>query len=300
MGHGVMDEANPLFVPMGLAHRMWADVDLVLGIGSRVEFPLLQWGTDGVNLVQINTDVDELDRHEIGALGIHGDAAEVVPLLLERLADVQRPNRRAELEAQRAEFFADIAYLEPQLSYLAAIHDALPDDAILVEDVTQMTFVAHFAYQFNQPRTFLSSGFAGTLGAGTATGIGAKAGAPNRVVVTITGDGGFLFTATELASAVQHRIRAITVVFNDSAYGNVRRIQQERFGAERTIASTLVNPDIVAFAKSFGCLGLRAYGPHELGDALRTAMAHDGPVVIEVPVGQVPSPWPFIVMPRTR
>ena len=111
---------------------------------------------------------------------------------------------------------------------------------------------------------------------------------------------GFLFPATELASAVQHDIRVITVVFNDNAFGNVRRIQQERFGVERTIASTLVNPDIVAFAESFGCLGLQARDPHELGDALRTAMAHDGPVVIEVPVGEVPSPWPFIVLPRVR
>ena len=137
------------------------------GIGSRIEFPLLQWGTEGVNLIQINTDVDELDRHGIGALGIHGDAAEVVPLLLDRLADVQRPDRRVPSWPRSAPSSSrDIAYLEPQLSYLAAIRDALPDDAILVEDVTQMTFVAHFAYQFNQPRTFLSSGFAGTLGAG--------------------------------------------------------------------------------------------------------------------------------------
>jgi acetolactate synthase I/II/III large subunit len=300
MGHGVMDETGPLFAPMGLAHRMWADVDLVLGIGSRLEFPLLQWGSAGVNLIQINTDADELDRHQIGALGIHGDAAEVVPLLLERLADVRRPSRRDELNARRSEFYNDIAHLEPQLSFLAAIRDALPDDAIIVEDVTQMTFVAHFAYQFNQPRTFLSSGFAGTLGAAVATGIGAKAGVPDRTVVTITGDGGFLFTATELASAAQHHIRHITVVFNDNAFGNVRRIQQERFGIERTIASTLINPDIVAFAESFGCLGLRADDPHELGDALRAAMSHDGPVVIEVPVGEVPSPWKFIVMPRVR
>jgi len=300
MGHGVLDESDPLFVPMGVAHRMWTEVDLVLGIGSRIELPLLQWGSAGVNLIQINTDHDELDRHRIGALGIHGDAAQVMPMLLDRLGELQRPDKRAELGARRAEFYNDISYLEPQLSYLAAIRDAVPDDAIIVEDVTQMTFVAHFAYQFNQPRTFLSSGFAGTLGAAVATGIGAKAGMPGRTVVTITGDGGFLFTATELASAVQHDIRAITLVFNDNAFGNVRRIQQERFGIERTIASTLVNPDIVAFAESFGCLGLRANDPHELGDALRTAMNHDGPVVIEVPVGEVPSPWPFIVMPRLR
>lgn len=300
MGHGVMDETDPLFVPLGLAHNMWADVDLVIGIGSRIEFPLLQWGTGGLDLIQINTDAAELDRHGIGALGIHGDAAEVVPMLLDRLGDLQRADRRAELESRRRQFFGDIAHLEPQLSYLAAIRDALPDDAIIVEDVTQLTFVAHFAYQFRQPRTFLSTGFAGTLGSGTAVGIGAKAGAPERTVVTITGDGGFLFTATELASAVQHRINAITIVVNDGAYGNVRRIQQERFGPERTIASTLVNPDIVAFAESFGCLGLRADDAHALGDALKTAIAHDGPVVIEVPIGEVPSPWPFIVMPRVR
>jgi acetolactate synthase-1/2/3 large subunit len=300
MGHGVMDETRHLFAPIGLAHRWWADLDLVLGVGSRIEFPLLQWGTSGLDLIQINTDLDELDRHGIGALGVHGDAAEVVPLLVERLGDLRRQDRRAELTAERAEFYNDVAHLEPQLSYLAAIRDALPDDAILVEDATQMTFVAHFAYQFRHPRTYLSTGFAGTLGAGVAAAIGAKAGAPDRTVVAVIGDGGFLFTATELASAVQHHIAAIMVVFNDNAYGNVRRIQQERFGVERTIASTLVNPDIVAFAESFGCLGLRAHDPHELGDALRKAMAHDGPVVIEVPVGEVPSPWPFIVMPRVR
>jgi len=300
MGHGVLDETDPLFVPIGLAHRMWADLDLVVGIGSRIEFPLLQWGTGNLDLIQINTDADELDRHGLGALGIHGDAAEVVPLLLERLHDLDRPDRRAELGAQRAEFFSNIAHLEPQLSYLAAVHDALPADAILVEDATQMTFVAHFAYQFRRPRTYLSTGFAGTLGSGVAAAIGAKAGAPERTVVALAGDGGFLFTATELATAVQHGIAAIIVVFNDNAYGNVKRIQQERFGAERTIASTLVNPDIVAFAESFGCLGLRANDPHELGDALRTAMASGRPSVIEVPVGEVPSPWPFIVMPRVR
>ena len=300
MGHGVVDEADPLFVPMGLAHRMWPDVDVVIGIGSRIEFPLLQWGTAGLDLIQVNTDRDELDRHGLGALGVHGDAAEVVPMLVERLTDLQRPDRRVELDGKRSAFFADIAGLEPQLSYLGAIRDAVPHDAIIVEDATQMTFVAHFAYQFRHPRTYLSTGFAGTLGSGVAAGIGAKAGAPARTVVTITGDGGFLFTATELASAVQHHIASITIVFNDSAYGNVRRIQQERFGPERTIASTLVNPDIVTFAESFGCLGLRANDPHELGDALKTAIAHDGPVVIEVPVGEVPSPWPFLVMPRVR
>jgi acetolactate synthase-1/2/3 large subunit len=275
MGHGVLDETDPHFVPIGLAHRTWADLDLVVGIGSRIEFPLLQWGYRQPRPHPDQHRTDELDRHGLGALGIHGDAAEVVPLLLERLHDLERPDRRAELGAQRAAFFDDIAHLEPQLSYLAAVHDALPADAILVEDATQMTFVAHFAYQFRQPRTTCRR-VRRWHPARVAAAIGAKAGAPERTVVALAGDGGFLFTATELATAVQHGIAAIIVVFNDNAYGNVKRIQQERFGAERTIVD-VVNPDIVAFAESFGCLGLRANDPYELGDAA-DAMASGRPV----------------------
>jgi acetolactate synthase-1/2/3 large subunit len=146
-----------------LAHRMWADVDLVLGIGSRIEFPLLQWGTDGVNLIQINTDADELDRHGHRRARNPRRRAEVVPMLLDRLADFSVPIVEAS-SARASRVLRRHRLLEPQLSYLAAIRDALPADAILVEDATQMTFVAHFAYQFRQPRTFLSTGFAGTLG----------------------------------------------------------------------------------------------------------------------------------------
>jgi acetolactate synthase-1/2/3 large subunit len=91
----------------------------------------------------------------------------------------------------------------------------------------------------------------------------------------------------------------VTVLFNDGAFGNVRRIQQERFGRE--IASDLANPDFVRFAESFGAMGLRASSPAELGQALRRAFTHrDGPTLIEVPVGALPSPWEFILMGRLR
>ena len=304
MGHGVMDADDPLFAPLPLAHDLWAGVDVVLGIGTRLEFPLLQWGRQGVTLVQVNTDAAELDRHRIGAVGLHGDAAAVVPLLVERLeerlAGNPRPDQRAAMADRRAAYAASIAHLQPQLGFLAALAQALPADAVLVEDVTQVTFAAHIAYPFRHPRTFLSTGFAGTLGSAVATAIGAKAAAPDRAVVALTGDGGFLFTATELASAVQHGIASVTVVFDDGAYGNVQRIQRERFGPGRTIASTLVNPDVVAFARSFGCYAERVDGPDGLGAALARALAHGGPAVLHVPVGTMPSPWPFLVMPPVR
>lgn len=300
MGHGVMDADDPLSIPMGVAHDLWAGVDLVIGIGSRIEFPLLQWGRGDLRLIQINTDWDELDRHNIGAIGLHGDATAVVAQLIGALAAEQRPDRRPEFAALKAEFRARIAHLEPQIGFLQAIESVLPADGIIVEDVTQVTFAAHFAYPFRRPRTLLSTGFAGTLGSAVATAIGTKAALPDRAVVAISGDGGFLFSATELASAVQHHIGAVTIVFDDGAYGNVRRIQQERYGPTRTIASSLVNPDFVAFARSFGAHGVRAESPGELGVALAAAVTKDLPTVIHVPVGPMPTPWPFILMPKVR
>ena len=119
-------------------------------------------------------------------------------------------------------------------------------------------------------------------------------------VVSITGDGGFMFTANEMATAVRHRIPLTAIVFTDGAFGNVRRIQQERFG-NRLIASDLANPDFVRFAESFGAAAERARNPQELRAALRRAFARrDGPTLIEVPVGPFPSPWEFIHMPQVR
>ena len=99
---------------------------------------------------------------------------------------------------------------------------------------------------------------------------------------------------------MQHGIPLVTLVFNDGAYGNVKRIQQQRFGADRTIASDLRNPDFVAFAESFGALGLRADGPDEVRPALERAFADGGPVVIDVAAPPMPDPWPWMIRRRAR
>ena len=119
-------------------------------------------------------------------------------------------------------------------------------------------------------------------------------------MLSIAGDGGFLFTSNELATAVHHRIPLTVIVFNDGAFGNVRRIQEEEFG-NRVIASDLTNPDFVHYAQSFGAEAERAHSPQQLRAALKRAFKHrDGPTLIEVPVPQMPSPWEFIHMPRVR
>jgi acetolactate synthase-1/2/3 large subunit len=165
--------------------------------------------------------------------------------------------------------------------------------------VTQIGFVARLALPVYKPRTFLSPGYQDNLGWGYATSLGAQHARPDVPVLSINGDGGFMFTANELATAMRHKIPLVAVVFVDGAFGNVRRIQEEMFG-NRLIASDLANPDFVKFAESFGAAGRRARGPDELRKALREAFAAREPTLIEVPVGPMPSPWEFIHMPAVR
>jgi acetolactate synthase-1/2/3 large subunit len=122
------------------------------------------------------------------------------------------------------------------------------------------------------------------LGAAWPIALGATLGAPERVVVAICGDGGFLYNAQELATAVQYNIPTIVVLFNDNAYGNVLRAQEEQFDG-RVIGTQLHNPDFVLLADAFGVWAKRAHDARELGDALRAAQEVHGPALIEVPVG---------------
>lgn len=299
-GHGVVPTAHPLFLPLTAAYHLWPELDLVLGVGTRLEWPIGTWGVDDqLEIIQINIDEPEVDRHGITTVGIHADAEEACRALLGAIGKVDRPSVTDDVAARRAEFDEYTAHLIPQRSYTAAIRDAVPDDCALVEDVTQIGFACHLFYDHLAPRTFLTSGAAGTLGAGTAVAIGASA-VSDSPVVGIIGDGGFLFTATELATAAQHDIPCNILVFNNGAYENVKRIQTNRFGADRTIASTLQNPDFQKLADSFGVRPWQVDSPESLRPALSEAIAHDGPSLVEVTVDAMPDPWPFMRMPANR
>jgi len=189
--------------------------------------------------------------------------------------------------------------LMPQISWLTAIRNALPKNGLFVDELTQIGFVSRFALDVYEPHTFLSTGYQGTLGWGIATAIGAAHARRDVPVVSIAGDGGALFSITELATAVHHNIPVNIVVMNDNAYGNVRGIQRDEYEG-RYIASDLTSPDFVALAKSFGCTAAQAKTPKELELELSKAIANDGPNLIEVPVGELPSPWKYIQLGQVR
>jgi acetolactate synthase-1/2/3 large subunit len=302
-GRGVLDSRDPLSVTLPLGRELWAEADVVIGVGTRMFYPFQQWGIDdNIAVIRIDSDPEEPARVHPPAVALIGDAAPILRRLLEALParNAARPSRRDEMRERHARWEARLAKLAPQRAFLDAIRAELPEDGILVDEVTQMGFVARLAFPVHRPRTFLSPGYQDNLGWGYATALGAQHARPDVPVVAISGDGGFMFTANELATAVRHRIPLVAVVFNDGAFGNVRRIQAEQYG-NRLIACDLANPDFVHFAESFGAAAERARDPAGLRAALRRGIARrDGPTLIEVPVGPMPSPWEFIHMPQVR
>jgi acetolactate synthase I/II/III large subunit len=301
-GRGVLSDRDPLSVNLPLGRELWGEADVVIGIGTHLHMPLLQWGFDrDLAVIAIDLDPEAPARIAKPKVALIGNARPILQRLLDLLPayNAHRPSRAGEMRARHDRMRKRLAKLAPQLDYLSAIRAELPEDGIFVDEVTQLGFAARLAFPVYRPRTFVSPGYQDNLGYGFATALGAQDARRDVPVVSITGDGGFMFTATEMATAVRHRIPLVTVLFNDGAFGNVRRIQQERFG--RQIASDLVNPDFIKFAESFGAMAMRATSPSELGQALRRAFAHrNGPTLIEVPVGALPSPWEFILMSRVR
>jgi acetolactate synthase-1/2/3 large subunit len=229
------------------------------------------------------------------------DSAEAVRALVEALGkhNRQRPSRREELLAHKAYMVAKYAELEPQASFVKAIMDEMPEDALFVDEVTQIGFAARFMMPVHEPRSYISTGYQGTLGFGFPTALGVKVANPNKPVLNVTGDGGFMFNVQELATAVQHQIGLVTMVFADGAFGNVRRMQKVDYDG-RFIASDLQNPDFVKLAQSFGAQGIRAESPDQLRHAIRQGLAEKGPTLIEVPVGEMPSPWGISFPPPNR
>ena len=301
-GRGVLDSRNPLSVTLPLGHDLWAEADAVLAVGTRLLNPITQWGIDkALHIIRVDSDPEQPARLHKPKVALVGDAAPILRLLIDTLGKLnsRRASRHDEMLGRQAKVRARLAKLAPQLAFLEAIRAELAEDGILVDEVTQIGFAARLAFPVYRPRTFLSPGYQDNLGWGYATALGAQHARPDVPVLSINGDGGFLYTGNELATAIRHGIPLVAVIFSDGAFGNVRRIQQEQFG-NRLIACDLANPDFVKYAESFGAAGRRARSPEELRQALKESFARREPTLIEVPVGAMPSPWEFIQMPRVR
>jgi acetolactate synthase I/II/III large subunit len=308
-GRGVVSEDHPLGVSSYAAFRLWPETDVLIGVGTRLEMPYMRW-TGMMSLidrpapppvlVRIDIDPAEMTRLE-PHVGVVADAEAGVAALVEAIrrrgvsASGSASKARARITRAKAEAREAIVGVQPQLAYLDAIRETLPRDGLLVGELSQVGFASYFGYPVYEPRTYISEGYQGTLGFGFPSALGVKVAHPNRPVVSVTGDGGFMFAAPELATAVQERIGLITLLFNNRSYGNVLRDQRTGFG-NRVIGATLENPDFIALAKAFGVAGRRVDTPEGLRRALLESLSTEVPVLIEitVPQGSEASPWSFI------
>jgi acetolactate synthase-1/2/3 large subunit len=290
-GKGALSDASDL----SLGAALWPGAplrhhldraDLVLAVGTRMATAALQ---PAQQVIQIDVDPAEIGRNHARTLGLAGDARATLARLVERLraAGPARPSRRAELEAVRAETAAADDQ-EPQASIQRSLRAGTPRDAILVADMTQIGYHSRPFWPVYEPRTYLTSSYSGNLGFGFPTGLGARVARPDRPVVVVCGDGGFLFNSQELSTAVRYGIAVVVVVFNDDSYGNVARDLDEAWGG--SIGADLANPDFVRLAEAYGVTALRAKEPADVGDLVREAIALARPVLIEVPVGRMPRP----------
>ena len=303
-GRGIVSNAHELGLTMAAAYKLWPKTDLMIGIGSRLELPTMSrwpYRPDGLKSIRIDIDPVEMRRF-ISDTAIVADAKTATADLIEAVSKAgygKTAGRRAAIREATATALAEIQSIQPQMAYLNILREVLPANAIVTDELSQFGFASWYGFPIYEPRTFITSGYQGTLGSGFPTALGAKVANPGKPVVAITGDGGFMFGVQELATAVQFNIGVVTLVFNNNAYGNVRRDQRERFNG-RVVASDLVNPDFVKLAESFGVAAARVTAPDQFKGAMEKALAHGGPYLISVEVTRDSevSPWAFIHPPK--
>lgn len=292
-GRGALDDRHPLALTSLAGRAVLTTADVVLAVGTRFlsghEPHTL---ARDASLILLNAEPNDLGPPRAPAIGLHGDAACGLSMLVEHVDGLPaRPSAAADLKPLREWATELLSQIQPQYGWVQALRAAMPEDSIFVNEFTQVGYLSQLAYPIYQQRSYVGPGYQGTLGYGFPTALGAKVAHPDRAVLSITGDGGFGWGLAELATARKHGIGLVTVVFNDNAYGNVRRAQVEQFDG-RVLGSELVNPDFVGLAESFGVRGARATTPSELQGLLsETVGGTSEPVLIDVPVGPMPNPF---------
>ena len=285
---GVISDRHPLSLGMGELRydplREWlGQRDVILAVGTTTRFGE---GNDKQRIIRIDIDEAEIERTADRCLGILGDARYCLEAIYGIVSTTtpMRPSCGGEVRAINTARFDPRIQLQPQWGFMQAIRAAIPDDGIFIQGMNQMGYYSRNYYPVYEPRSYLIS--AGNLGVAFPVALGAKIAKPDKAVVVVSGDGGFLYNSQELATAVQYGINVVVIVFNDNAYGNVLRAQIEQFDGH-VLGTELYNPDFVKLAEAYGVGGVRVHDAGELESALRDALAADAPRVIEVPVGKM-------------
>ncbi len=299
MGRGAISERDPLWHAV-LPNRHASEAviqaaDVVLAVGCRFAHRSTQGLLLNLSFAPTQTLIHlDLDPKVIGALfkpqlAIVGDAKDGLAGLVAELGVSHAESawdhgwRHGLRTAASARYTAETARL------VETLRASLPDEAIVVNDQTGINYWMEWRFPVLAPRTFLYPVGSATLGYGVPAAIGAKIARPERPVICVVGDGGFMYSVNELATAVKYRLPVVFLVMNDDRYGAIKYLQEALFEG-RWGEADLANPDFVALAHAFGARGERVAGVDALGAAIARAFTADGPTVLELRMTIAP-PW---------
>jgi acetolactate synthase I/II/III large subunit len=294
-GKGAIPDDHPLAVGDGWGRldffdELFAQADSCLAVGTRFDYvtDIHQGAKLPDPLIHIDIDPTTINQARTATVGIVGDARLVLERLRDELNMVEQASVPAsswcDITAARAKKRAALERAAgPVLGLLDAIRGAIPRDAMVADDLCLPGYWAVAALDVYEPRTFFHPGMYGTLGYALPAAIGAQIGRPDRCAVALCGDGGFLYTSQELATAVQEGVNVVAIVFNDNAYGALKLFQDRHYRG-RQIGVELHNPDFAKLAEAYGARGIKLGASSELGAALAEAIDRGGPTVIECPI----------------
>ena len=299
-GKGIIPEDHPLSLGDGwMVHQLGREAleqaDCIFAIGVRFGPLTTSWWTRQISgrVVHVDIDPTEIGKHTPVSIGIIGDATQVAEALVAQFREREPGARRPWLDVivVRERRRAAIRGRAPDaVATLEGLRRVLPDESLLFNDINGIACWGAGAFICRQPRTFHYPIGYGCLGFALPAAIGAKLARPAVPVVALCGDGSFLFSGHELATAVQERASVVAVVFNDDAYGTIKADQSYRHPG-RSLGGDLRSPDFVRYAEAFGARGCRVDSVQKVPDAVAAALEHDAPTLIEAPCPQALPPW---------
>ncbi len=288
---GVLAETHPLCLGATLSlapvQELVASADAVVAVGtelSETDSWVERLAMSG-DLIRIDIDAESMQRDypaRVALIGDAGDALTALEAVLASAADgAPAEGRPAALERVRKRCADAMSPLSrTHMRILDRLRGALPEDAIVVTDMTQIAYTGNTHYPSEIPRTWFHPNGYGTLGYGLPAAIGARLGAPDRAVVALVGDGGLLFTIQELATAAELGLPLVVVLWNNDGLGQIRDDMIAKGIPE--IGVNPRNPDYQLLARAFGCHAVRPDSLDAFAEAVTAALSAHVPTLIEV------------------